>query len=140
METLPPPSNVPSTPSIKDEDLQNEMDVSEAADKAAHMADNTNILGQLEALKAQVKALELKSRNNKQQRRGKKCKKQVEVGAQSPGKAKNTVSAPYSASQHRKQGSRKRNTEEAMMSGALADTNVDTKRIKREEPDGLLVR
>ena len=64
----------------------------------------------------------------------------MKVGAQSPGKAKNTVSAPYSASQHRKQGSRKRNAEEAMMSRALTDTNVDTKRIKGEEPDGLFVR
>ena len=68
VETLPPPATVPSTPSIKDEDLESEMDVGEAADKAAHVADNANILGQLEALKAQVKALESKSRNNKKQR------------------------------------------------------------------------
>ena len=82
METLPPPATVPSTPSIKDEDSESEMDVSEAADKAAHEVDNANILEQLEALKAQVKALELKCRN----------KNQVKVGAQSPGKAKNIAS------------------------------------------------
>ena len=44
VETLPPPATLPSTPSIKDEDLESEMDVCKAADKAAPEVDNANIL------------------------------------------------------------------------------------------------